>query len=147
MTVLRVFVQTLNIFKIFVLVGRSFPCSSLGTGLQQKLCFESEKWNWAGKRSKSFWYRHVPMLELGNERIIRRNVMLSIKTSSHISSMRNIKSYRSGHASTGVSMSHEDRGMIFREEERLLQRNNRRRWLIFQWNTFPSRRFIQVNPP
>ena len=52
--------------------------------------------------------------------------MLSIKTSSHIRSMRKIKSYRSGHASTGVSMSHEDRGMIFREEERLLQRNERR---------------------
>ena len=68
--------------------------------------------------------------------------MLSIKTSSHIRTMRNIKSYRSGHASTGVSMSHEDRGMIFREEERLLQRNERRRWLISQWNTFPIHRHV-----
>ena len=68
--------------------------------------------------------------------------MLSIKTSSHIRTMRNGKSYRSGHASTGVSMSHEDRGMIFREEERLLQKNNRRRWLIYQWNTFPKHRHV-----
>ena len=68
--------------------------------------------------------------------------MLSIKTSSHIRNMRNIKSYRSGHTSTGVSMSHEDRGMIFLEEGRLLQRNERRRWLIFQWNTFPIHRHV-----
>ena len=40
-----------------------------GTGLQQKLCFESEKTkSLRGKRSKSFWYRLVPKLELGNER-------------------------------------------------------------------------------
>jgi len=35
-------IEFLN-FKIFVLVGRSFLSSSLGTRLQQKLCFESEK--------------------------------------------------------------------------------------------------------
>ena len=68
--------------------------------------------------------------------------MLSIKTSNHIRTMRNVKSYRSGHTSTGVSMSHEDRGMIFREEERLLQRNKRRRWLISQWNKSPIRRHV-----
>ena len=68
--------------------------------------------------------------------------MLSIKTSNHIRNMRNVKSYRSGRMSTGVSISHEDRAMIFREEERLLQRNKRRRWLIFQWNTFPIHRHV-----
>jgi len=68
--------------------------------------------------------------------------MLSIKTSSHIRNMRNVKSFRSGHAFTGVSMSQEDRGMIFREEERLLQRNKRRRWLMYQWNTFPKHRHV-----
>jgi len=68
--------------------------------------------------------------------------MLSIKTSNHIRNMRNVKSYRSGHTSTAVSMSHEDRGMIFLEEGRLLQRNERRRWLIFQWNTFPIYRHV-----
>jgi hypothetical protein len=68
--------------------------------------------------------------------------MLSIKTSSHIRNMRNVKSYRSVHTSAGVSMSHEDRGMIFREEERLLQRNKRRRWLMYQWNTFPIHRHV-----
>ena len=66
--------------------------------------------------------------------------MLSIKTSSHIRNMRNVKSFRSSPMSTGVSMSHEDRGTIFRETEGLLQRNERRRWLIFQWNTSPLRR-------
>ena len=68
--------------------------------------------------------------------------MLSIKTSNHIRNMRNVKSYRSGHTFTGVSMSHEDRGMIFCEEERLLQQNDRSRWLIYQWNTSPIRRHV-----
>lgn len=68
--------------------------------------------------------------------------MLSVKTSEHIRTMRNVKSYRSGHMSTGVSMTHEDRGMIFREKERLLQRNKRRWWLMYQWNTFPLHRRV-----
>ena len=68
--------------------------------------------------------------------------MLSIKTSSHIRNMRNVKSFRSSPMSTSVSMSHEDRGTIFRETEGLLQRNERRRWLIFQWNTFPIHRHV-----
>ena len=66
--------------------------------------------------------------------------MLSIKTSSHIRNMRNVKSYRSGHTSTAVSMSHADKEIMSRETERLLQRNERRVWLIFQWNTSPLRR-------
>ena len=67
--------------------------------------------------------------------------MLSIKTSNHIRNMRNVKSFRSGNPSTGVSMSHEDKGIIFRETERLLQRNERRRWLIHQWKEhFPNTR-------
>ena len=68
--------------------------------------------------------------------------MLSIKTSDHICTMRNIKSYRSGHTSTGVSMSHVDTEILFREAMRLSQRNKGRRWLIFQWNTFPIHRHV-----
>ena len=66
--------------------------------------------------------------------------MLSIKTSNHIRNMRNVKSYRSGHTFTGFSMSHADNEIMSRETERLLQRNERRVWLIFQWNTSPLRR-------
>ena len=65
--------------------------------------------------------------------------MLSIKTSSHIRNMRNVKSFRSGHMSTSVSMSHADKEILSRETERLLQRNERRRWLNKQWNAFPFR--------
>ena len=65
--------------------------------------------------------------------------MLSIKTSSHIRNMRNVKSFRSGHMSTSVSMSHADKEIMSRETERLLQRNERRRWLNKQWNAFPFR--------
>lgn len=68
--------------------------------------------------------------------------MLSIKTSSHIRNMRNVKSFRSGHTFTGVSMSHADKEIMSRETERLLQRNERRRWLIYQWNKFPIQRHI-----
>ena len=66
--------------------------------------------------------------------------MLSIKTSSHIRNMRNVKSYSSGHTFTGVSMSHADKEIMSSETERLLQRNERRRWLIYQWNKSPLRR-------
>jgi len=66
--------------------------------------------------------------------------MLSTKTSSHIRNMRNAKSFRSGRTSMGVSMSHADKEIMSSETERLLQRNERRRWLIFQWNTSPLRR-------
>ena len=65
--------------------------------------------------------------------------MLSIKTSSHIRNMRNVKSFRSGNPSTSVSMSHADKEIMSRETERLLQRNERRRWLNKQWNSFPFR--------
>ena len=74
--------------------------------------------------------------------------MLSTKTSSHIRNMRNVKSFRSGHMSTSVSMSHADKEIMSSETERLLQRNERRRWLIHQWkehvpntrNSSPQRR-------
>ena len=67
--------------------------------------------------------------------------MLSIKTSSHIRNMRNAKSFRSGNPSTSVSMSHADKEIMSSETERLLQRNERRRWLIDQWeNHFPNTR-------
>ena len=74
--------------------------------------------------------------------------MLSIKTSSHIRNMRNVKSFRSGHTYTSVSMSHADKEIMSDETERLLQRNDRRRWLIYQWeehvpntrNSSPQRR-------
>ena len=68
--------------------------------------------------------------------------MLSIKTSSHIRNMRNVKSFRSSPMSTSVSMSHVDTEILFREAMRLSQRNKRRRWLIFQWNTFPIHRHV-----
>ena len=59
--------------------------------------------------------------------------MLTIKTSSHIRNMRNVKSFRSCRTSTGVSMSHADKEIMSRERERLLQRMERRVWLIQQW--------------
>jgi hypothetical protein len=65
--------------------------------------------------------------------------MLSTKTSSHIRNMRNAKSFRSGRTSMGPSMSHADKEILSRETERLLQRNERRRWLNKQWNAFPFR--------
>ena len=68
--------------------------------------------------------------------------MLSVKTSSHIRNMRNVKSCRSCPTSTGVSMSHADKEIMSRETERLLQQNERSRWLIYQWNTSPIRRHV-----
>ena len=68
--------------------------------------------------------------------------MLSIKTSSHIRNMRNVKSFRSGNPSTSVSMSHADKEIMSSETERLLQRNERSRWLIYQWNKSPLRRHV-----
>ena len=68
--------------------------------------------------------------------------MLSIKTSSHIRNMRNVKSFGSGNMSTSVSMSHADKEIMSGETERLLQRNDRRRWLMYQWNTFPKHRHV-----
>ncbi len=68
--------------------------------------------------------------------------MLSIKTSSHIRNMRNVKSFRSGHTSMGVSMSHADKEIMSCETERLLQRIERSRWLIYQWNKSPLRRHV-----
>ncbi len=66
--------------------------------------------------------------------------MLSTKTSSHIRNMRNVKSFRSGGTSTSVSMSHADKEIMSSETERLLQRNERSRWLIYQWNKSPRRK-------
>ena len=68
--------------------------------------------------------------------------MLSIKMSNHIRNMRNVKSFRSGNPSTSVSMSHADKEIMSCETERLLQRNERSRWLIYQWNKSPLRRHV-----
>ena len=68
--------------------------------------------------------------------------MLSIKTSCHIRNMRNVKSYRSCSTFTGVSMSHADKEIIVTETESLLQQNERRRWLISQWNKSLIRRHV-----
>ena len=68
--------------------------------------------------------------------------MLLIKTSNHILTKRNTKSYRSGRTSTGISTSHLDTEILFREAKRLLQRNKRRGWLMYQWNTFPIYRRV-----
>ncbi len=48
----------------------SFPSVSLGTGLHEKLCFESKNELFRKKRSRSFWHSRIPKLELGNERNI-----------------------------------------------------------------------------
>ena len=68
--------------------------------------------------------------------------MLLIKTSNHILTKRNTKSYRSGHTSTGISMSHLDTEILFREAKRLSQRNKRHGWLIYQWNMSPIHRRV-----
>jgi len=68
--------------------------------------------------------------------------MLSIKTSGHIRNMRNVKSCRSCPTYTSVSMSHADKAIMSRETECLLQRNERSKWLIYQWNKSPLRRHV-----
>ena len=68
--------------------------------------------------------------------------MLSIKTSGHIHTMRNIKSYRACPTSTGVSQYDVDTEKQLRETMRLLQRKMRRWWLNEQWNTTPQYRSV-----
>ena len=41
-----------SLWPVRLRLFRSFPSSSLGTGLQQKLCFESEKRNPLGKKKQ-----------------------------------------------------------------------------------------------
>ncbi len=68
--------------------------------------------------------------------------MLSIKTSGHIHTMRNIKSYRSCLTSTGISLCDVDTEKLLREEMWLLQRKMHRWWLNEQWNTTPQYRYV-----
>jgi len=60
--------------------------------------------------------------------------MLTQRTSAHISTSKNIKSFRSCLHSTGPSMAHVDRTRIRREDERLRERKARRLWLARQWS-------------
>ena len=55
--------------------------------------------------------------------------MLTLRTSKHIRTMRNTKSYRSCPTGTGVSMAHLDRARTILERGRLISREARRSWL------------------
>lgn len=60
--------------------------------------------------------------------------MLTLKSSSHIHTGRNIKSLHSCQTSTGLSMNHVDVQRACREEIALVNRTLRRSWLARQWN-------------
>ena len=51
--------------------------------------------------------------------------MLTLKTSKHIRTNRNTKSFRSCEHATGESLAHVDRARLAREEERLAAREER----------------------
>jgi hypothetical protein len=60
--------------------------------------------------------------------------MLTLKGAAHMRTARQIKSFRSGGTSTGVSPARLDRGRILFEYERLICRERRRRWFSQQWS-------------
>jgi len=65
--------------------------------------------------------------------------MINIKTLKQIRTMRHLKGYRSCRTTTGVSMEHLDRGRIYNEEMRLVNRELRRQWLEEAWKIHLSR--------
>jgi len=60
--------------------------------------------------------------------------MLTLKSSPHIRTSKNIKSFRSCQTSTGLSMSHVDDQRACREEMALANRTLRCSRLAQQWN-------------
>lgn len=60
--------------------------------------------------------------------------MLTLNSSPHIRTGRNIKSFRSCQTSAGLSMSHVDVQRACREEMALINRALRRSWLAHQWD-------------
>ena len=60
--------------------------------------------------------------------------MLTLKSSPHIRTSRNIKSFHSCQTSTGLSMSHVDDQRACREEMALVNRALRGSWLAQQWS-------------
>jgi len=59
--------------------------------------------------------------------------MLTPKSTGHIRTSRNVKSFRSCRHMTGVRMIGVELGQIAVENERLAGRERRRRWLAEQW--------------
>ena len=59
---------------------------------------------------------------------------LTLKGAAHIRTVRQIKSFRSGGTSTGVSPVPLERGRILFECERLICRQRRRRWFSQRWS-------------
>jgi len=60
--------------------------------------------------------------------------MLTLRTSGHIRSRRNIRSFRAIRNSAGSSSACLDRARLAREKKRLAARETRRRWLTRQWD-------------
>jgi len=60
--------------------------------------------------------------------------MLTLKGAAHIRTVRQIKSFRSGGTSTGVSMAPLDQGRTRFEYEQLICRERRRRRFSQQWS-------------
>lgn len=75
--------------------------------------------------------------------------MLTSKSSVHIRTIRQIKSFRSCPNATGVSCAHLDRGRLSFERDRLASRQTRRLWLAKQWSGRFKRagRRLGVLPP
>jgi hypothetical protein len=75
--------------------------------------------------------------------------MLTLKTSAHIQTSRNIKSFCSCPSSTGLFMGHLEARRQYAQEIRLAHRQLRRLWLEEQWSGHFERAAgpLRVLPP
>jgi len=64
--------------------------------------------------------------------------MITLKNSTHIPTSRNIKGFRSGKHTTGVSLAHVDGARIEYEKERFVLREAHRLCLADQWTKRPE---------
>jgi len=64
--------------------------------------------------------------------------MITLKSSTHIRTSRNIKGFRSGQHATGVSLAHFDGARIEYEKERFALREAHRLCLADQWTKRPE---------
>jgi hypothetical protein len=69
--------------------------------------------------------------------------MLTLNSSPHIRTSKNIKSFHSCQTSTGWSMSHVDIQRAYREEIALGNRTLHRSWLVQQWNEHLERCWLR----
>ena len=60
--------------------------------------------------------------------------MLTLRTSDHLRTSRNVRGFRSCGHLTGAQARDPDRGPVLHEENRRLRRQARRAWLERQWD-------------